>query len=74
MNDCTPESATSYRVSLIGFEQDLLAFLGQVRRVDECGKGAGLNSHIAKLGDHLVAPEHNVKALASGEPRKKGAR
>jgi hypothetical protein len=68
MTQCTLEPATSDRVSLIGLEQKLLAFLGQARRVNECGKRVGL---IPQTGDHLLAPENNVETLASGQPNKK---
>ncbi len=70
MTQCTLERTTSDRVSLIGFEQKLLAFLGQARRVNEYGKRVGLIPHIVDLGDHIFAPEHDVKALASGQPNK----
>ncbi|NKX17334.1 hypothetical protein HGG75_26370 [Ochrobactrum pseudogrignonense] len=53
-------------------EQKLLAFLGQARRVNECGKRVGLIPHIVEMGDHLLAPEHNVETLASGQPNKSG--
>jgi len=57
MTRCTLERATSDRVSLIGFEQKLLAFLGQARRVNECRTQKALFiERVIKQRIHYIAP------------------